>query len=532
MGMVKLLIVLRQTGLLSPPGLTRVITAVTRYGSNLMALLSISAKTHSDHPALGDENETLSYRELLGQSEVLSHELISRFGITRGSKVGFLCKNHGALVKSLFAVSRAGADIFLLNAEMGQEQMEQTIREGSFDLLIHDPLWEKLLDHIDCKLALLPTYAKLAEGEASPCVDQLCRGFASPDLHKGKRHVIKRASGGRLMLLTGGTTGKAKTAPHKPSLFSYLNPMSTLLDKLRLMEYGTGYIATPIYHGYGIAMLLLFVALGKKIVITPGFNASHACDLIKQQRIEFISVVPLMLKKMLAQNPDSMRSLRCIASGGAELPVTLAEQTRRELGKVLFNLYGTSEAGLATVATPDDLRRYPGTIGQRISGVPLVVRHASGEFAGEDGLWPDRPGVLALRKSGAAFRGIRGFIGTGDLGYRNREGYFFLCGREDDMIVSGGENVYPVELERVLLRHPLIADAVARGVTDDDFGQRLVACVQLQPGAVLSEAEIADWLRGKAARYQMPRDIRLVDELPYTPLGKVDRKRVAERDGT
>lgn len=522
MGMVKLLLVLRQTGLLSPLGLTRLLTAITRYGSNLMALLSLSARTYSDNTALADENESLSYRELLQQSEMLSHELKSRFRITRGSRVGFLCKNHAALVKSLFAVSQAGADIFLLNAEMGQDQLEHTIREGSFDLLIHDPVWAAFLDYLDCKMATLPTYARLVEGETNPCVDQLCRQFAASNLSKVKRHALTRESGGRLMLLTGGTTGRAKTAPHKPSLFSYLNPMSTLLHKLRLMEYCTGYIATPIYHGYGIAMLLLFVALGKKIVITPGFNASHACELIKMQRVEFISVVPIMFKKMLAQDPDALRSLRCIASGGAELPASLAEEAKRELGHVLYNLYGTSEAGLAAVATPEDLTNYPGTIGKRISGVPLIIRNPAGDIAG-----PDEIGMVALQKNGV-FPRKRSFIATGDLGYRNKEGYFFLCGRVDDMIVSGGENVYPVELERVLLQHPFIADAVARGMPDDDFGQRLVAYIQLKPGAVFSAEEIAGWLRGKAARYQMPRDIRMVDELPYTPLGKVDRKRVAD----
>lgn len=524
MGIFKLLLVLRQTGLLSPPGLTRLIMSITRHGSNLMALLAISARTYGGKPALRDENESLSYRELLLQSEILAHELKSRYRIKRGSRVGFLCKNHAALVKSLFAASQAGADLFLLNAEMGREQLEHTIRERSFDLVIHDPAWTSLLEHMDGPTAMLPAYAGLVEGEDQLSVDQLCREELSGHSADETRRSLTRESGGRLMLLTGGTTGKAKTAPHKPSLFSYLNPMSTLLDKLQLMKCGTAYIATPIYHGYGIAMLLLFIALGKKIVVTSGFQACHASELVKLHRVEFISVVPIMLKKMLAHDPEALRSLRCIASGGAELPVALAEEAKRELGDVLFNLYGTSEAGLAAVATPLELMDYPGTIGKRINGVPLVVQNSSGQIAE-----PDEIGMVALRRKGVFIR-KSSFIATGDVGWRNRKGYFFLCGRVDDMIVSGGENVYPVELERVLLGHPLIADAAARGVPDDDFGQRLVAYIQLKPEAAVSAEEIADWLRGKAARYQMPRDILLVDELPYTPLGKVDRKRVGAKE--
>lgn len=518
MGIIRLIVILYRTKLLTPLGLFRLVTAITSNGANLMALLALASKAYGSKIALIDDGASITYRELLQTSEALAFELRGTYGIQQGSKVGFLCKNHISLVQALFAASRCGGDIYLMNAEIGSESLQDCLTDIPFDLIIHDPEAAGLLERSSYNKATLLASGCRATRFETGASDQVQHETAERHLRKGR---LKPSSAGRLLLLTGGTTGKAKMAPHKPALFGYLAPMSTLLAKLRLMTYESGYIATPIYHGYGIAMLLLFTALGKKTILARGFEAAKACELISQHKVEVTTVVPLMLQRMLKHDSVALRSLKCIAAGGAELSPSLAAEARKELGGVVFNLYGTSEAGLAVVATPQDLARHPETIGKKIPGVPLAVLNRDGDIAAAD-----ETGELCLLPKRLPFRRVKAARPTGDLGRRDREGYFYLCGRVDDMIVSGGENVYPVELERVLLRHPLIADAAVVGVRDEVFGERLKAFVQSHPDAGLSGDALMEWLRSRAARYQQPKEIVFVEELPYTHLGKRDKKRL------
>jgi acyl-CoA synthetase (AMP-forming)/AMP-acid ligase II len=321
------------------------------------------------------------------------------------------------------------------------------------------------------------------------------------------------------VLLTGGTTGNAKEAAHKPSLFNYLDPFVAFLARLKILTYHTAYIATPIYHGYGMAVLLLFCAVGKKVVIHSGFDAQQACRLIRERQVEVVTVVPLMLHKMIETNADDLKSLACIASGGAELNPKLVKETLSRLGEVLYNLYGTSEAGLNIIATPQDLSYSAHTIGSKIKGVRLKIvdDHKREVEVG-------RVGQFCIKNRWSMRNGAAAWIETGDLGYRDEKGYYYLCGRADSMIVSAGENVYPLEVEQVLLTHPQVEDAAVIGIQDEHFGQRLKALVVLVPQAETTKEELLKWLRSRLARFQMPKEIIFVDHLPYTQLGKLDKK--------
>lgn len=332
-------------------------------------------------------------------------------------------------------------------------------------------------------------------------------------------HKKRRNSTGKLVLFTGGTTGHSKVAAHKPSLFNYLDPFYDFLFRLKILNYETAYIATPIYHGYGVAVLLLFNALGKKVIVRRGFNAEVACSLIQQHQVEVVTVVPLMLHKMLKTNVSDLKSLTCVASGGAELSPKLAQETKKQLGDVLYNLYGTSEAGLNIIATPQDLAYSPYTIGKKIKGVDLKILD---EHKNEVKL--GMVGQFCIKNSWSIKNGTHSWIETGDLGYQDEAGYYYLRGRVDSMIVSAGENVYPLEVEQVLLTHPDVEDASVIGVNDEYFGKRLKAFVVLNSNVETNTDELIEWLRPRLARFQMPKQIVLVDELPYTILGKLNRK--------
>jgi fatty-acyl-CoA synthase len=508
MRMFKLIYVLVQIRLLSLVALFRLASAIYALGTNLMALLQFAARTYGDKIALADEQESLTYSQLFAQSKQLSAQLAKEYQLTGGKRVGFLCKNHASLVKAIYAVSFTGADIYLLNAEMSKDQLQGILASKDFHLVVYDDELSAMLEQTTYTNAKLPSYHP-----TSFAINNL------PHTTVCEKKKQRRASSGKLVLLTGGTTGKAKEAAHQPSLFNYLDPFAAFLTRLQILNKHTAYIATPIYHGYGVAVLLLFCALGKKVVIQRGFDAKRACRLIREHQVDIVTVVPLMVHKMLKTNADDLKSLSCIASGGAELSPKLVQETLSQLGEVLYNLYGTSEAGLNIIAVPQDLVYSADTIGRKISGVHLKVMDDQKEETPIGSV-----GQICIRNRWSMRNKASAWIETGDLGYRDEKGYYFLRGRVDSMIVSAGENVFPFEVEQILLTHPFIEDAAVIGIADELFGQRLKAWIQLVPGTEMTKDELLDWLRARLARFQLPKEITFVEHLPYTPLGKLDKK--------
>ncbi len=532
MKLYRLFFVLYRIGLLAPRPLFRLYRSIFRHGINLMALLGFAASRYGDKTALvdADEEEALTYRELYDQAVLLSDIFRDRYSLKEGRKVGLLCQNHAELVKTIYAVSSTGADLYLMNAEMGESRWKALALSHTFDLLVYDEKYDFLLRSGSCSGAAIPI-----AHDTAVSVKSLMSNVAPADSRYDRRGG--RSSAGKLVLLTGGTTGAPKEAAHKPSLLDYLNPFYEFLSRLRIAERETAYIATPIYHGYGIGVLLLLCALGKKAVVRRGFDAERACKLVREYGAEVATVVPLMLRKMLEADADGdLRSLACVASGGAELNPKLVEETRERLGDVLFNLYGTSEAGLNLIASPQDLAQSSHTVGRLVRGSRLRIVDERGMEARTG-----QVGRFCIRNDWSAKNGAPRWIETGDYGLRDERGLHYLRGRTDSMIVSAGENVYPLEVEQVLLTHPDVADAVVIGVPDERFGERLAAYIELAPvrqtesagrkQAAPTEEELRVWLRRRLARFQMPGEIVFVERLPYTSLGKPDRRRLAGEFG-
>ena len=506
--MFKLIYALYKIKIFTPVGLFRVVSAVFNSGVNLMALLWFAAKTYPDKIVVIDENEKLSYKQLLIQSEKLSLIFKDRYKLKKGKRVGFLCKNHASMVKAVFSVSRTGADIYFLNAEMSTRQFNLLLNRYNFNFLIYDFELNLFVENSDYKNKKIASYH-----DVLPSVNTLL------DLSINEKIKCKRSSAGKIVVLTGGTTGDFKTAFHKPSIFNFLNPFFALLLKLNLDKYSSIYVATPMYHGFGIAALLISVLLGVTMVMHKGFDAEKTCSLIKKYNIEVITLVPLILQKMLKKNAASLESLGCIITGGAMLNPKLVSETFNKLGDVLFNLYGTSEAGFSIMATPGDLKYSAKTIGKKIAGVNLKILDGNKITVSSGSV-----GQLCIKSNWSIKNSTGSYIETGDMGYVDENGYYFLCGRTDDMIVSAGENVYPVELENVLVDHSQVEDAAVIGISDESFGQRLKAFVQVTEGSDLNEEYLLEWLRSRVARYHMPKEIAFIDKLPYTVVGKVDKK--------
>lgn len=496
---------LRRTRLLSVPGLCRLLEALLTTGANPMALLRFAAKLHPGRIAIHDERERLSYPELWHQAETLAAALQVEHGIRQRQKVAIACRNHAAAVKALFACARLGADIVLINPDTSPNQLRMLDQSQRFDFFIYDDSLDTAFAEPEWRGKSLPAYHA-----TEPSINRLATQ-SRPATHR-----LRKTKAGRIVVMTGGTTGQPKAASRTPSVLDFLPPFVALLTQIHLDQYRTVYIATPIYHGFGVAALFLGVLLGVEMYLLRRFDAGSACDLIAQHQIEAVTVVPLMLQRMLNRNAGALQSLRCIISGGALLSPALARQSLAQLGPTLFNLYGTSEGGFAIMATPELLARKPDSIGKPVPGVRAHLIDPAEQQESESGV-----GRLCLRSSWTTSK--HEWIETGDLACRDCDGDLFLRGRVDDMIVSGGENVYPIELENVLAQHPDVAAVGVVGIPDAEFGQRLKAVVALRPETPLDAPALLDWLKPRVARHQMPATVELRDELPYTPLGKLDK---------
>lgn len=507
--MLALLHKLYRIQLLTFRGMFYLLQALFSQGTNLMALVGLMARLCPQQVALVDEQERLTYQELEIEIQQLIQIIYTTKKLQKGQKVGLMATNQAVWVKILVALSRLGVHVYLLNPDMSQQQWQQLQKKVAFDALILDKYANSALHESE------PSYAIIQ-------ADLLQQWAKTPIAKKIK---IARANRSNLVILTGGTTGDYKLAARKPSIFTFLNPFCALLTKLHLDNYRSIYVATPIYHGFGLSSIIIALVLGAKIVLSPRFDAVEVGNKIQAEQVEVVTVVPVMLQRLLNQVPQQLDSLQVILTGGAALSPSLAQQTTTQLGHKLANLYGTSEAGFSVMATSQDLATYSASIGKPIGGVQTSIRDKKNNELPQGSV-----GILHLKSKWTMSNKSSAWISTGDLAYANAEGYYFLCGRCDDMIVSGGENVYPIELENLMAQHPAVQAVAAVGIPDAEFGQRLSVHLVLHQGATLTEIELKKWLQKNAARHQQPKRIVFHTELPYTAIGKIDKRGLSMLD--
>ncbi|WP_420138735.1 class I adenylate-forming enzyme family protein [Sphingomonas sp.] len=476
------------SGLIRPGTLLALARAWRASGANLVALARFGASTAQPPPMLIDEQGSVSLAGLAEEAERLAAILWHAHQVAPGEPIGILGENSVALVRALLAASRLGARAILLNPHLPAAQLAQ------------------LLDRHGIRVILAAHYTGgLAEFGRTVCDPDALRTS-----HSGPQPPLPRMRAGEIVVLTGGTTGLPKAARRKAGATSVLRLFLHLIAALQLERRRSVFVAVPLFHGFGLAALIMALALGRTAYLRRRFDAPAVAALIESEAIDTVAVVPTMLQRLLP-HLGQRRTLRCIVSGGAPLAPQLAGQVRAQYGDVLFNLYGTSEAGLSLLATPGDLAIAPGTIGRPVWGAAVAIRDAA------DGI-----GALFIRNRASVSPGE--WLGSGDLASRDSAGRLFLHGRVDDMILSGGENVSPWEVESILLTHPDIADVAAVGVPDPDYGQRLAVAVVAREGCRVEAAGLQDWLRPRIARHQVPRHIAVMPALPLTAIGKVDRK--------
>jgi fatty-acyl-CoA synthase len=249
-------------------------------------------------------------------------------------------------------------------------------------------------------------------------------------------------------------------------------------------------------------------------------------------------VVPVMLQRMLDVGEDKIEqhdlsNLRIIFVSGSALGVELTKRAMKAFGPVIYNLYGSTEIAYATIATPEDLEQEPGSVGKVVRGSVVKIYDEDGKELpqGETGrIFVGNLSQFEGYTGGGNKDVIDGLMSSGDVGHFDSKGRLFIEGRDDEMIISGGENVFPAEVEELLAAHEAVEEAAVIGVDDEKFGQRLKAFVVLRSGADLSEDQAKDYVKQNLAGYKTPREVVFIDELPRNSTGKVLKRELAERD--
>jgi acyl-CoA synthetase (AMP-forming)/AMP-acid ligase II len=518
--------VLAQRGLVRPvrpDRLVQMVLAFRRWGVSVAAAYAVNAISRSDQAAIVDDDRSLTYAEIDSRTNALANEL-ALLGVGEHDRLAILCRNESAFVESIVAAAKLGADVVPLNTSFAASELAEVIAREQPPVLIHDEEFGKVVAGARLGESVQRV---LASGEGSGESMLLERLVA-----RGRRDAPEApAEEGRTVILTSGTTGTPKGA--RLARPGGLEPLAHLLRVVPLQAGSAYLIPAPLFHAHGYGQLILGASLGCTVVLPRRYDPERTLALIERHRVASLAVVPVMVKRIMdlpaaTRRKFDVSSLSAVVCSGSALDPSLARSFMDEFGPVIYNLYGSTEMAWATIASPQDLLEAPGTVGRpppstRVSildenGRPLPPGAVGRIFVGHemlfDGYTDGRPGRER----------IDGMLTAGDLGHLDSEGRLFVDTREDDMIISGGENLYPSEIEEALRAHPDVADVAVVGAKDADFGERPVAFVVPAPGSALDPGEVDRFAREKLARFKVPRDVVIIEELPRNALGKVLRR--------
>jgi acyl-CoA synthetase (AMP-forming)/AMP-acid ligase II len=517
---------LAQTGIIRPyrpDRLYRLAKTLVRWGTGPAGGYIALADRMPDAVGIADELGALTFDEIHRHSNAVAHGL-EDLGVREGDPVAVLCRNHRWFVVATVGAAKLGADVLYLNTAFSGPQLDEVIARERPIVVVHDAEFGPLLAGTGAP-RLVAWQEDEAPGEL-PTLADLVRRHDDADLPVPEREA-------RTVILTSGTTGAPKGASRGSGS---LDAAASLVSRLPLRHGWTVQVAAPMFHTWGWAHLNLSMLIGSTLVLRRRFDPEGFLAAVSEQRCDAAIVIPVMLQRVL-ELPESVRrrydlsSLQVVAASGSALTGDLATRWMDAFGDQLYNVYGSTECAWATIATPAELRQAPGTAGRPPLGTRVELLDESGRpvSGGVGRIFVGNSMLFEGYTAGGGKEIVDGLMATGDVG-RVENGLLFVEGRDDDMIVSGGENVYPSEVEDCLARHPDIADAAAIGVPDDDFGQRLRAFVVVREGAELTEDGVREHVKARLARFKVPRDVWFCAELPRNATGKVLKRELATWD--
>ena len=497
-----------------PDRLPRAALALAKWGPTFVGLAAAAAARYPERLAIVDEDSSWTYGDLWRRTNALADGL-AKAGVRPGSTVAILCANSAGFIEATLAAAKSGANVVFLNTGFAGATLAGVVTSEGVDVIIHD-------DDL--------SGAAVASGAAA----LLDESAVARLVREGSTSDRPRVAPARFVILTSGTTGRPKGAARLGGAQSGgLDAATALLDRIPLRTGDRTVIAAPLFHAWGLANLGFAMSLSSTVFLSRRFDPEATMATIRRERVTVLVVVPIMVRRLIGVE-GSTPSLRVIASSGSAIDATLVTEVLARFGDVLCNVYGSTEVSIATIATPADLRAAPTTAG--MATLATIVR----TYALETSLDHASPSLVPTGATGRIFVGNRagfdgytdgstkatldGLVATGDLGHFDALGRLYIDGREDDMIVSGGENVYPREVEDLLGGHRDIVEAAVVGVPDEEFGQRLVAYVVKRAGSRLSEVAVKAFVSDQLARHKVPRDVLFLSELPRNATGKVLRR--------
>jgi acyl-CoA synthetase (AMP-forming)/AMP-acid ligase II len=505
-----------------PSRYLKMAAAMRREGMGMTVGFAGAAQRCPDRPGLIDELGTLTWRELDERINALAAAL-QVLPSGQPQVIGVMCRNHRGFVESVVAANRIGADVVLLNTSFAGPAMAEVVNREGVDAAIYD---EEFTETVDRALADKPDATRIVawtEGQHDLTVEKLITA------HLGQRPE-RTGNKGRMILLTSGTTGSPKGAKQSGG-GAGISTLKAILDRTPWRAEETIVIVAPMFHAWGFSQLIFAASMACTIVTRRKFDPEATLDLVDRHRATGLAVVPVMFDRIMDLPEDirkrySAKSLRFAAASGSRMRPDVVTAFMDQFGDVIYNNYNATEAGMIATATPADLRAAPDTAGRPAGGTE--IRILDPEF---NELPTGEVGTIYVRNdtqfdgytSGKTKDFHAGFMSSGDVGYLDGAGRLFVVGRDDEMIVSGGENVYPIEVEKALAVHPEVAEAAVIGVDDEQYGQRLAAFVVLEPGSSATNETLKQHVRDNLANYKVPREISVLDELPRGSTGKILR---------
>ena len=515
-----------------PDKYLRIAAAMQRENMGITSGFAAAAQRCPDRPGLVDELGTLTWREIDRRADALAAGLQSLPG-GQPNVLGLMARNHRGFVESLIAANRIGADVLLLNTSFAGPALAEVVQREGVDAVVYD---EEFAETVDRALTDSPDTTRIIAWTDGPQDGLTVEKLITE--HTG-REPQRASTKSKVILLTSGTTGSPKGAKHSGGADGGPGILKAILDRTPWRAEEPVVVVAPMFHAWGFSQLVFAASLACTVITRRKFDPEATLELIDRHRATGLCVVPVMFDRIMelpdeVRNKYSGRSLRFAAASGSRMRPDVVVKFMDQFGDVIYNNYNATEAGMIATATPQDLRAAPDTAGKPAGGTE--IRILDSDF---NELPTGEVGTIYVRNS-TQFDGYtsgktkdfhEGFMSSGDIGRFDDAGRLFVVGRDDEMIVSGGENIYPIEVEKTLTSHPDVAEASVLGVDDEQFGQRLVAFVVLNGGTSATPDILKQHVRENLANYKVPREITILDELPRSSTGKIVRRELQDRAG-
>jgi fatty-acyl-CoA synthase len=514
----------------APQNYAGLVTDIAKWGEFGM-LPSHNARRTPDRAALIDEDGAFSYRELDEAAHAVANGLIEK-GVKGGDGVAILARNHRWFVIANYGAARVGARIILLNSEFSGPQIKEVSEREGAKVIIYDDEYTKAVSKAEPELGKLRALGINPDSdEPSGSTDETLAELIERSSKEPAPKAGKHAS---IIILTSGTTGTPKGANR--STPPTLAPVGGILSHVPFKANEITSLPAPMFHALGYLHATIAMFLGSTLVLRRKFKPPLVLEDIEKHKVTAMVVVPVMLSRILDAlekmdtKPD-LSSLKIIFVSGSQLGAELANRALKDIGPVIYNMYGSTEIAFATIARPEDLEKNASTVGPVVKGVKVKILDDNGNELpqGDVGrIFVGNAFPFEGYTGGGHKQIIDGLMSSGDVGYFDEDGLLYVSGRDDEMIVSGGENVFPAEVEDLISGHPDVVEATAIGVEDKEYGHRLRAFVVKKGDADVDEDGIKHYVRDHLARYKVPREVIFLEELPRNPTGKILKRELRE----